>query len=115
LLDKYGLKDIKFPDGTEGSIKAMLLERHPDLLTDPYMVMFLDNVANAMSEDTLRDLGSPAVGMTREEINSQIADVRSQMDAVMKENPSNFKGNAKYKDLRQKKTKLYEKLKKMSA
>jgi len=73
------------------------------------IIKFLDNIANAMSEDTLK--GVPATtSASKDNIRSQINDVRSQMDAIMKENPVNFKNQPKYKELIKRKSELYKKM-----
>ncbi len=72
----------------------------------PTMAKFLNNMVGAMSEDTLKGLGPSTVQLSAD-IDSQMADVRSQMDAIIKENPFNFKINSKFKDLKKKKTELY--------
>lgn len=83
-----------------------------NLQNSPTMIKFLDNIAESMSEDTLKGLGPPT-GPTAANINSQINDIRTQMDVITKENPVNFKSNAKYKELVERKRKLYKQ--KMSA
>ena len=72
----------------------------------PKMAVFLDNIAESMSEDTLKDLG-PSIGSTRANIDSQITEIRGQMDVIIKENPSNFRGNIKFKELMTRKSELY--------
>lgn len=78
-----------------------------NLQNSPTLIKFLDNIAESMSEDTLKGLkGSP--GVTKDNLKSQITDIRSQMDVIMKENPSNYKGNDKFRDLQRRKTELYK-------
>ncbi len=110
ILNKYGMKVIKMPDGSEATIKGMLLEENPKLLTSPYMIMFLDNVRQVLSEDTMKGIrdSSPT---TMANTKTQIAEVRSRMDKIIKENPSNFKGNVEFKDLEKRKTELYKQIK----
>jgi len=73
----------------------------------PAMAKFLDNIAEAMSEDTLKGLkGNSSV--TRDGLKSQIAEIRSQMDVIQKEYPATYKGNAKFKDLQEQKRSLYK-------
>lgn len=97
VMEKYG--------GVDAIAKA-------NLQNAPWMVKFLDNIAEAMSEDTLKGLAAPT-GTTAANINAQITEVRLQMDAVMKKNPVNFKNSPEYKDLEQRKRALYKQ--KMSA
>ena len=108
ILDKYGLDVIKMPDGNEGTIKGLLLEEHPDLLTSPYFTLLLDRWAQCLSPDTIRNLGDRSSSVAN--IQSQIADVRAQMDAIVEANPANFKANAKYKELTEKKRALYKQM-----
>ena len=74
----------------------------------PKMAKFLDNIHSAMSEDTIKGLSTSAAP-TATNIKSRIADIRASMDAIMKESPSNFKANAKFKELQIEKTELYKK------
>lgn len=109
IFDKYGLDPIKMPDGTTSSIKGELLANNPNLLTDPYFLMLMDSFKSSMSEDTLRPIvGSGGAGSLAN-IDGQINDIRDQMDKIIKENPVNFKGNARFKDLKEAKRKLYNK------
>jgi len=71
----------------------------------PKMTMFLNNIADAMSEDTLKGLGS-STGITAANIETQIAEIYEEINKIMKENPANFKGNIKYKDLIKRKHEL---------
>lgn len=73
------------------------------------MLKFLDNIAGAMSEDTLKGKGTPIVP-TASNIKSQINDIRIEMDNIAKENPVNFKGNTKYKELTERKHVLYKQM-----
>ena len=74
----------------------------------PAMAKFLDNIAEAMSEDTLKGLkGSNA--LTAEGLNTQIADLRSQQDAIRKENPINFKSDPRFKDIEGRLKGVYQK------
>jgi hypothetical protein len=111
LLDKYGLEAVKFPDGSSGTIKGMLLEENPNLVTSPYFLMLLDKVADSMSEDTIKGVvGTTAP--TASQTDSQIVEVRTEMDKIMKENPANFRNNPRYKELKLRKHELYERKKK---
>lgn len=94
VLRKYGGADAVASFGAENS---------------PQMAVFLDNIAEAMSEDTLKGITSITTP-TRDSIKTQIADVRAQMDIIVRENPHNFKANAKYKELKEKKTELYKQM-----
>ena len=98
VMEKYG--------GVEAVAEA-------NLQNSPTMIKFLDKIAESMSEDTLKGLGS-STGPNVANIAAQITEVRSQMDVIMRDNPANFKNNIKYKELIQRKTELY-KQKKMSA
>ena len=92
IVDKYG--------GREAISEA-------NLQNSPAMLKFLDNFAESMSEDTLKGfVASSATNAAN--IDSQISDVRLQMDAAMKANPVNFKNDAKFKELEQRKKALYK-------
>lgn len=96
VMEKYGGVDV---------VADLNLEN------EPKMLVFLDNIAEAMSEDTLKGLGPPT-GVTSANIKTQIAEIRAQMDKIIKENPSNFKGNVEFRDLQKRKTELYKQMKK---
>jgi hypothetical protein len=85
-----------------------------NLQNSPTMIKFLDNIAEAMSEDTLKGL-APSTAGTVANIDSQITDIREQMNVIVEKNPVNFKNNAKYKDLMKRKTDLYKQKSKKSA
>jgi len=74
----------------------------------PKMAKFLDNIAGAMSEDTLTGF-SASSAPTASGLKSKIADIRQSMSKIMEENPSNYKGNDKFKALQAEKTELYKK------
>ena len=95
------------PDGSETTIKGMLFEENPKLLKSPWMIMFLDKVAESLSEDTLKGLTSVTVP-TSAQIDSKITEVRMEMEKIMKENPANFKNNPRFKELRDRKHELYK-------
>lgn len=105
VLDKYGLETIKMPDGTETTIKGMLFEENPKLLQSPWMIMLLDRFAESMSEDTLKGL-TATVGVTENKIKSELAEIYTEMEGIMKEHPINFKINSRYKDLVERKHEL---------
>ena len=78
-----------------------------NLQNSPKMLLFLDKIAESMSEATLKGLGTPS-GVTADGLKAQIAEIRSQMDVIQKENPSNYKGNIKFRDLQRRKSELYK-------
>ncbi|MHC4121938.1 MAG: hypothetical protein ACYSSI_00060 [Planctomycetota bacterium] len=82
-----------------------------NLQNSPKMIKFLDNIAESMSEDTLKGLDASST-VTTANIKTQIAEIRTQMDKIIKENPSNFKGNVEFRDLQKRKTELYKQMKK---
>ena len=78
-----------------------------NLQNSPEMIKFLDNIAEAMSEDTLK--GTKAdIAPTSSNIKSQINDIRQEMNRIQKENPVNYKANLKYKELMDRKHELYK-------
>lgn len=108
LLDAYGMQTVKLPDGSEASIKGMMLAENQELLSSPWFVMFLDNVRGALSEDTLKNLKTTTTGGSPDQIKSKIAEIRSEMMKMERENPSRFRMDPHYKDLRLQKTELYK-------
>lgn len=80
-----------------------------NLQNSPTLIKFLDNIAGSMSEDTLKGL-SAASATTTANIKTQIAEIRTRMDKIIKDNPSNFKGNVEFKDLIKRKTELYKQM-----
>lgn len=77
----------------------------------PLMAKFLDNIAGAMSEATIKGLG-PSTGPSSADTKAKIAEIRSRMDKIVQENPVNFKANAEYKSLTAQKTELYKQMNK---
>ena len=75
----------------------------------PAMAKFLDNIAQTMSEDTLKGT-QMSNQVTATGLKSQINDVRLEMDKIAKENPVNYKATAKYKELTTRKHDLYKKM-----
>ena len=92
IMDKYdlaaGVKDL-------------------NLQNSPQMVIGLNKIADSMSEDTLKGLKTTSV-VTNANLKSQVNDIREQMNKIQKENPVNFKVNAKYKELLERKHELYK-------
>ncbi len=83
VMEKYDLV---------GAIDELALQNSPKLLVG------LNNIADSMSEDTLKGLRASPDNMVAN-TKTQIAEIRSRMDVIIKENPSNFKGNVEFKDL----------------
>jgi len=76
---------------------------------NPLMVKFLDNIAEAMSEDTLKGVAA-ATFPSASDIKSQVAKIREEMTKIEKENPGTYRGNPRYKDLIEQKHELYKKM-----
>ncbi len=85
-----------------------------NLQNSPTLIKFLDNIAGSMSEDTLKGLKGSS-GLSTDNINSQIVELRSQQDAIRRESPVNFKSNPKFKDLENRLKGLYQQKPKKSA
>lgn len=86
LLRKYGNVAIKDKDGNEVSIMEKLFEESPKLKNSPWMTMLLDNIAEAMSEDTLKGIATittPTVG----QVEAKIAELRKHPAYMDKMNP----------------------------
>lgn len=110
VLIKYGESlELKNEKGEPvGNVLEKLFEEIPAAKNSPWLTLILDNFANSMSEDTLKGLGSPS-GDIVSSLKTQVAEIRSQMDKIIKENPSNYKGNTEFRDLQKRKTELYKK------
>lgn len=102
ILDKYGLNKVKMADGSEVSIKAKLFEENPKLMTSPWMIMFLDRVAGAMSEDTLKGIGTTTFD-SADQVKSKLAELRAHPGYL-------DRNHAQHKDLMRQKTELYKKM-----
>lgn len=85
-----------------------------NLQNSPKMVKGLAEIAKLKAEDTLKG-GTGSSGSTLENINTQIADLRSQQDVIRKENPINFKSDTKFKDIEGRLKGLYQQKPKKSA
>ena len=94
VMEKYGGEEAVAELNLQNNIK---------------MIKLFDSIAESMSEATLKGTTSSSASSVAN-INSQIIEIRSQMDAVIKENPVNFKNNSKYKELTQRKSELYKKM-----
>ncbi len=93
VLDKYGLA---------AGIEDLGLQNSPQ------MIEGLNNIANAMSEDTLKGLKGDT-GISAENINSQIAEIRNQQAAIREKDNVNFKSNPAFKELENRLKGLYQK------
>ena len=109
FLQKYGEIEVKGENGEMVNPLEMLFEESPELKNSPWLTMIADNMVQAMGEDTLKGGRGPSGGMSLEGINTQIAEIRSQQDAIRKETPVNFKSNPKFKDLEGRLKVLYQK------
>jgi len=72
LLVKYGNVTIKTPDGKTSSVMEKLFEESPKLKNSPWMTMFLDSIAESMSEDSLKGISGiniPTSGQLQNKIN----------------------------------------------
>jgi len=74
----------------------------------PVMAEFLDNIAGAMSESTLKGLGGSS-GASADAIKSQINEIRGRQDKIREANPINFKSDSVFKELEGKLKALYQK------
>lgn len=73
----------------------------------PLMAQFLEKIAESMSETQLTSLtGAPSI--VAGDLKAKIAEVREQMDTIVKDNPINFAINAQYKELTERKRNLYK-------
>lgn len=92
IMRKYGGEDAVASFNAENS---------------PAMAVFLDKIAESMSESTLKGLAAQT-GPTSGDIKSKVAVIRSEMDKIEKENLASYRGDARYKDLALQKTELYK-------
>ncbi len=107
-LQKYGEIEVKGADGEMINPLAKLFEEAPQLKQSPWLTMIMDNMASKMGEAG-RKGGSDTGALSLDGINSQIADVRAQQNAIKEKNPVNFKGNPEFKRLEESLKVLYQK------
>ncbi len=107
-LQKYGEIEVKGENGEMVNPLEKLFEEAPNLKQSPWLTMIMDNMAQSMGEST-RKGGSDTGALSSDAINSQIIDLRSQQNAIRKENPVNFKGDLNFKDLEKRLKSLYQK------
>ncbi len=94
IIRKYGGEDAVASFNAENS---------------PQMVKFLNNVAESFSEAQMKSLaGTPT--STSGDIKAKVAEIREQMDKIVAANPVNFKINAQYKELEERKHHLYKQM-----
>lgn len=103
---KYGEISVKNENGEMVNPLEELYKESPELKKSPWLTMIFNNIANAMSESTLKGLAPSAP--TSGDLQAKITEIRDQMDKIMKENPANFKANLTYKELVERKRALYE-------
>ena len=94
VMEKYGGVDV---------VADLNLENEPKLL------VFLDNIAESMSEDTLKGL-APSSGTTKANIKTRIAENREQMDTIMKKDKVNYRNNPKFRELDKRNIELYKQM-----
>ncbi len=76
-----------------------------DLQNSPTLIKFLNNISKHMNPDAIKGQDAASV-TTAANIKTQLADIYEEIAKVVKENPANFKGNAKYKELVERKHEL---------
>lgn len=101
LRNKYGSDVIKDADGSEKSLIQKLEEENPNLKTSPWMRMLFDNIAESLSEDTLKGI-TPITAPTTGQIDAKIAEIRANPALVDKKHPQ-------FKQLNDELTELYKK------
>ena len=92
VMEKYDLV---------GAIDELALQNSPKLLVG------LNNIADSMSEDTLKGLGGPS-STNVSNIQSQIAELRNQQNTIRQKSPVNFKSDPKFKDIEGRLKVLYQ-------
>lgn len=80
LLQKYGEKEITFK-GEKIVPLAKLFEEVPQLKNSAWMTIILDNIAESLSEDSLKGLTAPTTP-TKTQIDEQIAELRKEIDKI---------------------------------
>jgi len=78
-----------------------------NLQNSPEMLIFLDNIAESMSEDTLKGLkGSTVAAVANVKI--KISENRSKMNDIMKKDPVNYRNDPEFRELDKSNTELYK-------
>lgn len=98
LRNKYGGDVIKEADGTEKSLIQKLEEENPNLKTSPWMRMLFDNIAESLSEDTLKGITAVTTPTTGQ-IDAKIAEIRANPALVDKRHPDFKRLNQDLEDL----------------
>jgi len=75
---------------------------------NPKMIKFLDNIAGAMGEDTLKGFRGTSELDTKSGIKAKVNENRARMGAIMKENPANYRGDPEFRELDRSNTELYK-------
>ncbi len=107
-LQKYGEIEVKGQDGEMINPLEKLFEEAPQLKQSPWLTMIMDNMKQKMGEAG-RKGGGDTGPLSLDSINSQITELRTQQDTIRKDNPVNFKGDVKFKDIEQRLKVLYQK------
>lgn len=102
LRNKYGNDVIKEADGTEKSLIQKLEEENPNLKTSPWMRMLFDNIAESLSEDSLKGITAVTTPTTGQ-IDAKIAEVRADPAFLDRTHPRHKEVNQQLEDLYKKK------------
>ena len=102
LRNYYGNDVIKEDDGTEKSLIQKLEEENPNLKTSSWMRMLFDNIAESLSEDTLKGIVAVTTPSTSQ-IDAQIAEVRALPAFMDRTHPQHKETNQRLEELYKKK------------
>ena len=100
LLQKFGEKPIKTKDGEIVPLDK-LFEEVPQLKNSAWMTIILDNIAQSLSEDTLKGLTPPSAP-TPQQLDERISELRKESDKVMRTD------NKRYLEIRKQLSELYQ-------
>jgi len=78
-----------------------------NLQNSPKLLMSLKKIADSISEDTLKGVAASS-GVTKDSLKTKIAENRTQMDAIMKKDPVNYRGDARFRELDKMNIELYK-------
>lgn len=102
LRNYFGNDVIKEDDGTEKSLIQKLEEENPNLKTSPWMRMLFDNIAESLSEDTLKGVTAVTTPST-DQIEAKIAEVRAHPAFMDRKHPQHKEKNQELDELYKKK------------
>jgi hypothetical protein len=102
VLTKYGDVPMKNEDGSETTLMERLFAENPKLKNSASMTMFLDNIAESMSEDSIKGFDKVSIP-TSGQIETKISELRQHPGFMKEDHPDHNRILAEIESLYKKK------------